>query len=259
MRPEETLPVCVQTIRDLLLLRIDRGRLLAVTCDAAGGIGSKPQDKVRADPRLVGKMTARVALMELLAVGADPIAITGTFAVEPEPTANRVIDGIRDELRNARLRNVRLLYSSEKNVRVNQTGVGITALGIVSESAMKIGRCKGDDEVVAIGEPCVGTEVIRAEKNRRVANTRDVIRLREKPSVHELIPVGSRGILYEARSMASESKLHFVALRSQQLDLKKSAGPATVLLASLRKGSFAKVKNTLDAKPIEKIGTLRGR
>jgi hypothetical protein len=233
--------------------------LLAVTCDAAGGIGSKPHDKVRADPRLVGKMTARVALMELLAVGADPIAITGTFAVEPEPTANRAIDGIRDELRSARLSNIRLLYSSEKNIRVDQTGIGITAFGVVSEPALKIGRCKQGDEVVAVGEPCVGTEVIRAEKNRMVADTLDVIRLRKNPSVHELIPVGSRGILYEARVMARESRLRFVPLKFQQLNLKKSAGPATVLLASLRKGSFLNVQKNRGAKPIENIGTLWGR
>jgi hypothetical protein len=233
--------------------------LLTVSCDAAGGIGSKPLDKVRADPRLVGKMTARVALMELLSTGADPIAIIGTFSAEPEPTANLVIEGIREEVRSARLRKLRLLCSSEKNVKVDQTGIGITAVGIVSSSAVKIGRCEEEDDVIAVGEPYVGREVIQPEKNRMLPDTLDVIKLRRNRFVHELIPVGSKGILYEARVMAEDSQLFFEPLGSQQINLKKSAGPATVLLSALRKGSFARVKKALGAKPSRKIGTVRQR
>jgi hypothetical protein len=232
-------------------------RFLAVSCDSAGGIGSKPLDKVKASPRLVGKMTARVALMELLAAGANPIAIAGTFAVEPKPTAKLMIEGIRDELRNSHFSKVPMLSSSEKNVRVNQTGIGITALGLVSVSAVKIGRCQEGDEVIAVGEPCVGEEVIQAEKNRLVADTIDVIKLRRNPFVHELIPVGSKGIMYEGGVMAKDSKLFFRPFDAQQVSLKKSAGPATVLLAGIRKGSFAKVRKTLGANPATKIGIMR--
>jgi uncharacterized protein YcfJ len=241
------------------LLKIDQERLLAVSCDAAGGIGSKPLDKVRANPRLVGKMTARVALMDLLAIGADPIAIIGAFSVEPQPTANLVIEGIKEEVRSARLDNLRMLCSSEKNVKVDQTGIGITAIGIVSGSALKIGRCEEEDEIIAVGELHVGREVIQAEQNRTLADTLDVIKLRRNRFVHELIPVGSKGILYEARIMAKDSKLRFEPLGSQQINLKKSAGPATVLLSALRKGSFAKVKKALGEKPSRKIGTLSKR
>jgi hypothetical protein len=202
-------------------------------------------------------MTARVALMELLATGADPIAITGTFAVEPQPTANLVLEGVREEVRNARLGGVRILCSSEKNVKVDQTGIGVTAIGLLSNSAMKIGRCREGDEIIAIGDPSVGQEVVAAEKTRRVADTLDVIRLRGNPVVHELIPVGSKGILYEARAMARDSKLSFEPLDSQNIDLRKSAGPATVLLAALGKRGFASVERSRISKPIRRIGTLR--
>src|SRR5271157_3628955 len=108
----------IPTSRDLLILRVDLKRLLVVSCDAAGGIGSKPHDKVKASPRIVGRMTARVALMEILATGADPISITGTFAVEPEPTGNQVLRGIEDEIRYAGIGDLPIVCSSEKNVRV---------------------------------------------------------------------------------------------------------------------------------------------
>jgi hypothetical protein len=144
-------------------------------------------------------------------------------------------------------------------VKVDQTGIGITALGTISSAAVKIGRCEEGDEIVAVGEPYVGRAVIQAEKNRKLANTLDVIKLRRNRFVHELIPVGSKGILYEARMMAKDSNLLFEPLSSQQINLKKSAGPATVLLSALPKGSFSKLKKTIGAKPSRKIGTLRKR
>jgi len=205
---------------------------------------------------LVGKMTARVALMELLSIGAGPLAVVGTFAVEPKPTANLMIEGVRDELRHARLSNLQLLCSSEKNVRVDQTGLGITAFGLVSDSGLMIGRSQDGDEVVAVGEPFVGREVIRAEKNHCAAQTRDVVKLRKNSSVRELIPVGSRGILYEARVIAKDSNLIFEPRRSPELDLEKSAGPATVLLCAVKRGDSTQVKRILGRKPCRNIGTL---
>ena len=240
-------------------MRIDEIRLLAVSCDAAGGIGAKPLDRVRADPRLVGKLTARVALMELLAVGADPFAISGTFSVEPEPTSRLVIEGIREEVRNAHLGNLRIVCSSEKNFKVKQTGIGITAIGLVQNSLVKTGRCKQGDEIVAVGKLCVGREVIQSEKERKIADTLDVIRLRKSSLVHELIPVGSKGILYEANVMAKDSKLSFEASVPPLTSLDKSAGPATVLLVALRKGSFTKFKRAAGRKPVRKVGTLQSK
>jgi len=248
-------PRLIRTCRDVLLLRVSRDRLLAVSCDAAGGIGSKLHDKVRAHPRLLGKMTARVAMMEVLAIGATPIALVGTLSVEPEPTGDQVIKGMLAEVRYARLRNVQILSSSEKNVKVSQTGIGVTAIGFVSTSNLKTGRCRPGDEIVAVGEPHVGQEVLRGEANRKIADTLDIIKVREESFVHEIIPVGSQGILKEARTMAKDSNLSVRLLGSQRLDLKKSAGPATVILCALRQGSFRKMEALLD-KPTNVVGQL---
>lgn len=245
----------LRTERDLLLLRVTRDRLLTVSCDAAGGIGSKPHDKVRAHPRLLGKMTARVALMELLAVGANPIALIGTLSVEPKPTGDEVLKGMLAELRHARLRKIHILASSEKNVKVSQTGIGVTAFGFVSISNLKIGRCRPGDEVVTVGEPHVGQEVLGGEAGRKIADTLDIIKIREKSFIHEMIPVGSRGILKEAKTMARDSNLSIRLLESRRVDVAKSAGPATVLVCAVRAGSFSKIEDLLD-KPTRVIGHL---
>ena len=247
----------VSTHRDIILLRVDRKRLLTVTCDSAGAIGSKSGDTIKAEPKLVGKMTARVALMELLAVGADPIAMSGTFSVEPKPTGDSVIEGIRQELKDSHLNQIPIICSSEKNFKVKQTGIGITAIGLVSNTSLKIGRCEPGDDVVALGEPHIGHEVIQAERKRRIANALDVIRCRKKSFVHELIPVGSRGMYHEAGVMATDSKLVFEPSITRQAELKKSAGPATVLLMAVRNVELDRVLNTAGRGGIRKIGIMR--
>ena len=194
--------------------------------------------------------------MELLAIGADPIAISGTLSVEPKPTGDAVMEGIRREIKDANLSDLRITCSSEKNFRVRQTGVGITAIGVVVNSKLKVGRCEQGDEVVAVGKPCVGREVIQAEKDQRIADTLDVLKLRKNRFVHELIPAGSRGIIYEARVMAKDSGLSFDPSMVQLTNLEKSAGPATVIVAALREGSFSRVKNAIGRKPFRKVGTL---
>ena len=248
-------PRSIRSRRDLLLLAFSKDRLLAVSCDAAGGIGLKLHDKVRAHPRILGKMTARVALMELLAIGANPIALAGTLSVEPDPTGNQVVKGMLDEVRYARLRNVQILLSSEKNVKVTETGIGVTAIGFISTSNLKTGRCEPGDEVVAVGQPHVGQEVLRGEATRKIADTLDIIKVREKSFVHEIIPVGSGGILRETKTMAKDSNLSIRLSSSRRVDLKKSAGPSTVILCALREGSLRKVEALLD-KPISVIGQL---
>ena len=194
--------------------------------------------------------------MELLAIGADPIAISGTFCVEPSPTGDFVIEGIRQELRHAHLTNIPIACSSEKNFKVKQTGIGLTAMGLVRKSVLKIGRCVEGDDVIAVGEPSVGPEVICAERNQRIPDTLDAVKFRKSAYVHELIPVGSRGILYEAKVIAKDSDLCFEPSGQQPIKLKKSAGPATVLLLAIREGSLNSIRGTIGRKLVRKIGSL---
>jgi hypothetical protein len=252
MRNRSGIPA-VRTSRDLLLLQIGNGRLLVVSCDAAGGIGSKRHDRVKVDARVVGRFTARVALMELLAISADPVSIAATLATEPEPSGNQVLKGIVDELRYAGFSHVPIICSTEKNVSVSQTGVGVTALGSLPSSRLKIGKCKPGDELVAIGEPSVRDEVLEGERLGLIADTRDVCKLRSLSYVHEMIPVGSRGISREARLLAKDSDVS-LRINNSELDLKKSAGPSSVLLCAIASGLSHKLKRVSIYKPATTIG-----
>jgi hypothetical protein len=254
---KESTFVPIKTGRDVRLLRLDRRRILVVACDSAGGIGPKLLDKVKVDGRTVGRLTARVALMEALSVGAEPICLANTLSVEPEPTGNQILSGIRSEMRYAGLdTRIVMTESTEKNIPVNQTGVGVTVVGMATLQSLRIGRCRSGDAIVAVGLPHVGGEVIAAEKERRIADTADVRRLLNLPFVDEIIPVGSQGMLHEAKTIARDSNLRFTLSRGTVVDVLKSAGPATVALCALPFPEFKELSKFI-GKPTNLIGTLK--
>lgn len=227
-----------------------------VSCDSAGGIGSKPLDRVRTSSFVVGKFTARVALMETLSTGAEPVCIASALAVEPKPTGDQILRGVRAEMKHALLRrNTPIVNSAEKNFKVQSTGVGVTAIGVGIRKRMRIGRCEAGDEILVIGLPHVGGEVLLAEKRGIITNSQDVRKLLCTNTVHELIPAGSKGILYEAEVLAADSHLLFRSERSMKLDVMKSAGPATVIVCSCARGSFQRIAS-LTHKPVTRIGHL---
>jgi hypothetical protein len=229
---------------------------MVIGCDSAGAIGPKSRDKVRVDGYTLGKITARVALMEVLSTGAKPICVIDTLSVEPEPTGNEILEGVRDEAKKVGLDpKLAVMGSTEKNFAVEQTGIGVTAIGIIEKSLLKIGVSKPEDIVVAVGFPCVGDEVLHAEKLGKTADTSDVLKLLSMEFVHEIIPVGSEGITREVRILAEGSKLNFKFNHNIRIDVKKSAGPATVLLTSLPESRLVEVNHVI-SKPINIVGQL---
>lgn len=230
--------------------------MLVVACDSVGGIGPKSLDRIRVSGEVVGRFTARVVLMEVLSLGAQPFLIVSTLPVEPYPSAARILKGIRSELRRARvMENVPIMCSTEKNIPVRQTGLGLTVLASTSRRELRIGRSKPGDVIVAIGLPHVGSEVIRGEKKGRIVDLEDLLALLNSPTIHEIIPVGSRGILKEAKVVAKDSGLNLRLITSEAINLTKSAGPATVLLCSVCTSDH-KDLSLLTNKPLTRIGAL---
>lgn len=245
----------IDTLRDLRLFKLDRRRILVVSCDSAGGIGPKPYDNIKVSGSVVGKFTARVALMEALSVGAIPFCVTVALSVEPKPTGTQILKGIRSELRHASVALPITLQSSEKNFAVKQTGLGITVLSIASPRSLRIKKCERGDAVMAIGTPQVGKEVVSGERNKSISNTRDVRRLLKIRFVHEILPVGSKGILHEAQILANESGLNLSERSNISLDILKSAGPATVTLCAIPTSRSGFLRRAI-GKHVHTIGTL---
>jgi len=80
-----------------------------------------------------------------------------------------------------------------------------------------------------------------------------ILMLREQEGIHDILPVGSRGILAEADDLAQSVGCTFLSLPDTKVDLRKSAGPSTTLIFTCSRDT------TLPSFPTglcEHIGTL---
>ena len=245
----------IETARDVSVFEVNDNSVMVVGCDSAGGIGSKPLDKVKVSGYTLGRFTARVPLMEVLAVGAFPVCLTNTLGVEPDPTGLEIVEGIKSEVKVAQLNHSLVVTgSTEKTVAVEQTGIGVTVVGFAPKNELKIGLCKPDYLIVAVGCPSVKDEVLPAEERGEIADLTDLKKLMSCDFVHEVIPVGSQGIMYEANVLAKDSDLH-VNLELAEVEAKKSAGPATVVLVVISKNALSELSGLIH-KPIRVIGSF---
>jgi hypothetical protein len=246
----------IKTNRDILLFEFPNNQLLVVACDSSGGIGPKPLDKLKVSGYILGKFTARSALIEVLSVGATPICIVDALGVEPAPLGAEILAGIREEAALAGLdQDLAVTGSTEKNMIVEQTGIGVTVIGTCQKEQLNIGTSQPKDLVVAVGLPSVGEQVLSAESEGKIAETTDLLTLLNLDFIHEVIPVGSTGVLHELQTLAQGAELNFKLTEQTAVDIHKSAGPSTVLLVTLPNDKLTALQ-TSTKKPVIPIATL---
>jgi hypothetical protein len=217
---------------------------MVIGCDSSGAIGPKPLDRLKVDGYIVGKFAARVALMEVISTGAQPLCVVDNLSVELKPTGLEILRGVREEAVQAGLDpKLAVTGSAEKNFPSDQTGVGITVIGICPKNKLKMGTLQTGDAFVVVGSPAVGAEVLPGEVHGTNASIADLQKLLGLDFVHEVIPVGSEGIQREIKVLTENMGLKFASNPACTVHLDKSAGPATALLASL---------------PAEKVSCLEG-
>jgi hypothetical protein len=255
MTPMQSYPQTIKTARDVSVFEVNTDSFMVVGCDSAGGIGPKPLDKINVSGYTLGRFTARVALMEVLAVGATPVCLTNTLSVEPDPTGLEILEGIKNEVKLAQLDpSLVIIGSTEKTVTVEQTGIGVTVVALTPKNRLKLGLSKPDDLIVAVGCPSAKNEVLPAEERGEVADMEDLLRLMKCDFVQEVIPVGSQGILHEVNVLAKDSGLR-PKLAFSEAEIRKSAGPATAIVVSISKNALNQLSG-LTSKPIHVIGSF---
>jgi hypothetical protein len=255
MTPDSFPTKTIRTARDISVFAVSDDSVMVVGCDSAGGIGPKPLDKVKVSGYALGRFTARVALMEVLAVGATPVCLTNTLGVEPDPTGFEILEGIKSEVQLAGLgSSLVVIGSMEKTVAVEQTGIGVTVVALAPKNKLKMGLSEPEDLIVAVGRPSVKDEVLPAEERGEIADLEVLLRLMSCGFVHEVIPVGSQGIMHETNVLAKDSGLR-AKLELPEVEAKKSAGPATAVVISVPKNALSKLSGLIH-KPIHVIGSF---
>ena len=227
------------TRRDLAILPIAGDTCIVIVCDSCGAIGTKNGDAFKLSPRYAAKFTTRVVLTEVICSGAKPVSIANCVANEMFPTGEEMILGIRDELGNAGITDISLIGSTEENFATSMTAQAITAVGVAKESDLKFGRAAKDDKLILFGLPHVGSEV----NLESVGLYSEIRRLLSLQGVKEIVPVGSKGIAYEADTLAALNGMEFKSYDTE-VDYFKSAGPATCMLILCTDSSVDQVLRT---------------
>lgn len=230
----------MKKVRDLTLVDLGQGRTMVIACDSCGGVGMKAHDVLQVSPFITGKYTARVALLEVMCTGAEVICLTSTICNEMDATGKDMIEGIKEELKEAGISNVVLTGSTEENFATVVTGLGITAVGIIENKQLKVNNIKKQALLVALGQPKVGREVLESRSQDRI-NYNLIKRLLKETEVYEIIPVGSRGIRYEMQELARNNQLKLIINRDTKLDIAKSGGPSTAVIAAIGKEYFNRI------------------
>lgn len=241
---------------DVSILKVPTGHAIVAGSTSSGAVGPKEMDKVKVNGQVLGKFLARVALMDVIATGAFPVLLSATLGVEKEPTGNAILEGIQREARSIGLDpNQVLMENTEDNFATVQTGAGLTVIGFANEEELRLGKTLPHDLIVAIGKPKVGDEVISGEAKGEIAELKNITQLSQRKYVHDISPVGGFGIASEARMMAYGVGRQLKLLDVQGLDLNKSAGPATVILATIDSEKLEDLKSLIP-KPIHVIGEI---
>lgn len=231
----------IRRIRDLSLISLDSERTMVIACDSCGGIGMKLWDVLKVPPYYVGKMTVRVGLLEVMCAGAEVVTVTDAVCNEMEPTGSEIIKGIQEELKAAGIRDVALTGSTEENFKTSSTGLGITVIGIASNNTLRVNRVKEEALIISIGLPKVGDE-IDLDRDCEIVDYVSIQKLLAEDGVYEIVPVGSKGIAYEAEQLALNNNLVPCFESKLNVDVKKSEGPATCVIAAINIDSLEKIQ-----------------
>lgn len=247
----------LKTPRDISLLQLNKEEILVIACDSAGGIGQKTYDQIKVSNQIVGQYTVKVPLMEVMSVGAEVISVIDNLGVEYEPTGREIITGIKKNLKL--LGKTELLNgSTEENVKTLQTALGVTVIAKVKLAKLKQYQSSNlNNIIVAAGLPLVGEKLLAAKS--KAVDFKKFLQLKKLNYLDQILPVGSKGILHELNILAAENNLDFKLKKSKhkfELDLEKSAGPATVLLLSLDQKYLAKLKTEIEL-PITEIAEFK--
>ncbi len=224
-------------MRDVQILNIGK-ETLVVASDNSGAIGLKKLDAVQVPYDIVGYYTFRVAAMECYSAGAIPeTVILQNFC--GEESWEELVKGITKGLLELGEPNVPISGSTESNFSLVQSAVGLMVLGNrTSHAPMSAIPFLEDTKVAVIGLPLVGNEVI--EQEAEVAPLRLVKELSQLDDA-ALLPVGSKGILYELNRLFS-NRTFLKSEVNSVVNLEKTSGPSTCFLIAFPVDKEHKVK-----------------
>ena len=201
---------------------------LIITSDNSGAIGLKEQDHVTVPYDVVSYYAFRVAAMENIALGGHPVSVVmHNFCGGSEWVA--LVSGVeRGKLELGFECEITITGSSETNMPLLQSALGVVVIGKQNRTLPEV-RLDDATKFAVIGKPLVGEEVVKEEI--AIAPLELFRWMSEQESVYAVLPVGSKGVLYELNELVDDVDIEENRVRSK-LDLHKSSGPATCFIVA---------------------------
>ncbi|OIK14159.1 ATP-binding protein [Bacillus sp. MUM 116] len=224
-------------MRDIVTIPITTREALIIASDNSGAIGMKHEDSVKVPYETVAYYSFRVAAMECIAAGGEPISVVLHNFCGNEPW-EELVKGIQTGLGELGLNGVSITGSTESNFSLNQSAVGLIVIGKkVKNSASQV-LLSENVNVAIIGMPLVGNEVVEQQYNvAPLSIFQEISRLNEVV----ILPVGSKGILYEMNQLFSNVVLGKENLRTD-VEVLKSSGPSTCFIVVFQEGHTEKIR-----------------
>lgn len=213
----------ISRLRDLSLL--DTHPRLVIATDSIGGIGLKPHDVLAVEPEISGYFLARVPLVELVCIGANPISFILTSSNEMKPTGQAILNGVRQAFEPFSLAIEHENGSTEENMPTSMTAAGITVMGELADDWESL-EARVGDWLYLIGWPVVGQMVL--DEPERIVPIDQLEKLRKDPRIGVMIPLGSRGIKHELEQIG----FGLEPVKYNMVPWNQSGGPATAVIFS---------------------------
>jgi hypothetical protein len=245
-------------LRDLSVLELDQHRLLLVACDSVGSIGPKPHDSYPATAEATAHFATRVPLLEVICAGGNPELIVDTLGVELEPTGTRMIEEVRRIAASIGLGPERVTGSTEDNVPTVATGIGVTIVATADRTALRPGRAQDGDAVVCLGVPISAPHDEVTVGDARMISIERLAEILNRFQVHDALPVGSKGVRYEAEQLATSAGLRFDPADPCPIELTKSGGPSSCVLVAVEPGTAEDLRAAAAGTPACVVGHLTG-
>lgn len=237
--------VHVRRVRDLVITELG-DKSFVIACDSNAATGNKPGDFLKQSPEITGYSAAKVPLMEVLASGAEPFLLINNLGVDLATTGLSLLRGIRRLLDETAI-DLMITGSDESNMPTVQTGIGVTVIGVADSAKLRVGRVEPGDELWVLGRRRSGLR--DDEYSEGAGGTATALHVRtalQIAGVHEILPVGSKGVAFEAGELTRDAGLRLRLREDTETDLRMSAGASTCFILACSVGSGA----ALDAIPL---------
>lgn len=205
-------PIAVNTGSDMIV----------IACDSCGSIGNKPNDALKVPVELVGRVTLRVPLFEVLSLGANPISVSIVISNEPDDTGNRILDGVKAELIEILGYVPPMVISTEKNMPTSMTGLGVTVIGTFKGVEPQLCENPFNHQGFLVGIPSVGEEVILNKD--KILSKNQLDKIIDMKEVLEVIPCGSSGVVGELLSVLEFMKFKGNSSENFEVEISKAKG-----------------------------------